>query len=597
MDGKGIIIIVPAFEPRRGGGHLTRCMKLAAELRSRGKQAVLFVSSQSDPSLFFQSLNLNPQWRITEIDLQQIVPDSVEFIIIDRFQTPKDELLNWKKIAPVIGIDEGGGHRDKFDFLIDILAPKNFHKPSANITSSSLLYFPKRPLPVKLSAEKKIKILVSFGHEDPTGLGDTVAHNLSFQNKNGNLDIALLKGVLHTSNSSLKNVRVIDAIPNLAEHLGEYDIIITHYGITAYEALYAKTAILLVNPTTYHEKLAKAAGFFTAKNLPKINQSFLRKLKNHCAKQAVGLEFDKENKNLADLIDELSPKVNRSCPVCGGESSETSLARFSEGTYRRCKKCGVIYIDRIKSLPLNYDQEYFFENYKNQYGKTYLEDFPNLTAMANRRLKKIKSLMPVTQNDSLLDIGCAYGPFLAAAKEKGFSPCGIEPAKEAARYVQKKLRLTVVHGSFPDTWFPVPTSQSAQYEVVTLWYVIEHFEDCLKALSEIRKVLEIDGILAFSTPSFSGISGRSSLYKFLKKNPADHFTIWSPKMCKKALSLTGFKVKKIVISGHHPERFRFFGILAGSKISPIYWILFLISKIFRLGDTFEVYAVKKALAA
>jgi len=163
--------------------------------------------------------------------------------------------------------------------------------------------------------------------------------------------------------------------------------------------------------------------------------------------------------------------------------------------------------------------------------------------------------------------------------------------------VQKKLRLTVVHGSFPNTWFPVPTSQSGQYEVVTLWYVIEHFEDCLKALSEIRKVLEIDGILAFSTPSFSGISGRSSLYKFLEKNPEDHFTIWSPKMCKKALSLAGFKVKKIVISGHHPERFRLFGKLAGIKISPFYWILFLISKIFRLGDTFEVYAVKKEQAA
>jgi len=595
MDEKGIIIIVPAFEPKRGGGHLTRCMKLAADLRGMGKQAVLFISSQTDPSRFFQSMNLNLQWRITEADLQQIVPGAVEFIIIDRFQTPQDELLNWKKIAPVIGIDEGGGHRDNFDYLIDILSPRNFHTPSANITSSSLLKFPKRPFPVKISTDKKIKILISFGHEDQTGLGDSVAQTLSCQNNNGNLDIVLLKGILHTSDSPLKNVRIINAIPNLSEHLAEYDIIITHYGITAYEALYAGTAILLVNPTNYHEKLAKTAGFFTVKDLPKINQSFLKKLKNHCAVQKVKHGLDKENKNIADLINDFSPKVNRICPVCGGEPSENSEARLPEGTYRRCNKCGVIYIDRIKSLPFDYEQEYFFENYKKQYGKTYLEDFPNLTAMAKRRLAKIKSLMPATENNSLLDIGCAYGPFLAAANEKGFSTCGIEPAKEAARYVQKKLRLTVVHGFFPDTWFPVPTSKSSQYEVVTLWYVIEHFENCLKALSEIRKILEIDGILAFSTPSFSGISGRSSLHRFLEKNPADHFTIWSPKMCKKALSLTGFKVKKIVISGHHPERFPVFGKLAGIKISPFYWILFLISKIFRLGDTFEVYSVKKEL--
>jgi 2-polyprenyl-3-methyl-5-hydroxy-6-metoxy-1,4-benzoquinol methylase/spore coat polysaccharide biosynthesis predicted glycosyltransferase SpsG len=591
MEEKGIIIIVPAFEPGRGGGHLTRCMKLAADLRGRGKQAVLFISSQSDPSRFFQSMNLQPQWRITETDLQKIAPDTVEFIVIDHFQTPQEELLNWKKIAPVIGIDEGGRSRDNFDFLIDILSPQNFLAPSANITSPSLLKFPKRPFPVKIDTDKKIKILVSFGHDDQTGLGDTVSNTLSRQNINGNLDIALLKGVHYTSNHSVKNVRIIDAIPNLAEHLAEYDIVITHYGITAHEALYAGTAVLLVNPTEYHEKLARAAGFYTAKNLPKINQSFLRKLKNHCAKQKVSLGLDKETKNVADLINEFSPVVNRSCPVCGGEPSEKSEARFPEGTYRRCKKCGVIYIDRIYTPAIDYEQEYFFENYKKQYGKTYLEDFPNLTKMAKLRIARIKSIMPATQNDNLLDIGCAYGPFLAAAKEKGFSPCGIDPAREAVRHVQKKLRITVVHGFFPNTWLPVPTSDSAQYEVVTLWYVIEHFQDYAKALSEIWKILETGGVLAFSTPSYSGISGRSSLCKFLEKNPADHFTVWSPKMCRKALS--GFKVKKIVITGHHPERFPFFGKLAGIKISPFYWILLLISKMFGLGDTFEVYAVKE----
>jgi hypothetical protein len=61
-------------------------------------------------------------------------------------------------------------------------------------------------------------------------------------------------------------------------------------------------------------------------------------------------------------------------------------------------------------------------------------------------------------------------------------------------------------------------------------------------------------------------------------------------MCRKALALAGFKVKKIVISGHHPERFPLFGKSAKSKKSPLYWALLAISKIFGLGDTFEVYA-------
>jgi 2-polyprenyl-3-methyl-5-hydroxy-6-metoxy-1,4-benzoquinol methylase len=109
-------------------------------------------------------------------------------------------------------------------------------------------------------------------------------------------------------------------------------------------------------------------------------------------------------------------------------------------------------------------------------------------------------------------------------------------------------------------------------------------------LNEIKKLLKPGGILAFSTPSFSGVSGTFSLRSFLLYSPADHFTVRSPKMCKRSLSLAGFKVIKIVSCGHHPERFPLFGKFVKSKKSPLYWMLLGISRIFYLGDTFEVYA-------
>jgi hypothetical protein len=54
----------------------------------------------------------------------------------------------------------------------------------------------------------------------------------------------------------------------------------------------------------------------------------------------------------------------------------------------------------------------------------------------------------------------------------------------------------------------------------------------------------------------------------------------------------GFTVKKIVITGHHPERFPLAGRLITGKKGPLYGFLLLLSRIFGLGDTFEVYAVK-----
>jgi hypothetical protein len=101
-------------------------------------------------------------------------------------------------------------------------------------------------------------------------------------------------------------------------------------------------------------------------------------------------------------------------------------------------------------------------------------------------------------------------------------------------------------------------------------------------------------VLAFATPSFTGISGRCSLKSFLDNSPQDHWTVWSPAICGKALEKAGFKAKKIVNSGHHPERFPFLGKFARKKDSPLYWLLLAASKIFALGDTFEVYAGKES---
>jgi 2-polyprenyl-3-methyl-5-hydroxy-6-metoxy-1,4-benzoquinol methylase len=292
-------------------------------------------------------------------------------------------------------------------------------------------------------------------------------------------------------------------------------------------------------------------------------------------------------------------------------------------------------MNRLSPPPIAYQREYFFESYQKQYGLTYLEDFPHLTAMGKRRLAIIKSLLPggAANNAPLLDIGCAYGPFLAAARDEGFSPHGIDPSEDAIRYVTQNLNIPAIQGFFPDctslitnhyplttnpsslitnhyplttnpsslitNHYPLTTNPSSLitnhyslFTIITLWFVIEHFRDCVPVLKEIRTLLKPGGILAFATPSFSGVSGRFSLKRFLERSPADHWTIWSPAVCKKALKNAGFRLKKTVNSGHHPERFPLLGKLVRSKKGPLYRLLLAVSVIFALGDTFEVYAVR-----
>jgi 2-polyprenyl-3-methyl-5-hydroxy-6-metoxy-1,4-benzoquinol methylase/spore coat polysaccharide biosynthesis predicted glycosyltransferase SpsG len=622
------ILVVPACEPGRGGGHLVRSMALVRELRALGREAWLYISANalSNADAVLDTARFDRSWLLGENGLRD---KSWQCIILDRFQTTMEELARWQKFAPVIGIDEGGIHRGCFDFLIDILP--NCNKITPNIAAPSLLPLPQeKPSPSVPIETEPLKILVSFGLEDSAELGPALAKTLA---NHKNIEITLLTGNLSKEktyssflipNSSLKK-----PIPNLNEHLTDYDLIITHYGLTSFEALYAGVPALLASPTGYHEKLAKHAGFLTLgigkKNAKKklsvllkkkeTFYSYLRDLKNRCAELAIKFGLDHEpQQSLAELINSFAPDVSRSCHVCGAALNGRLLVRFPERGYLRCKCCGAISMNRIKPVPIEYDREYFFEQYQKQYGKTYIEDFPNLTAMAKRRLALIRKLgirneeLGIESKEqgatphSLLDIGCAYGAFLAAAREEGFSPQGIDPAEDAVRYVTQTLGISAVQGYFPLTpeFEHKQTSVSGNYssfliphssfEVITLWYVIEHFRDCVPALAEIKKLLKPGGVLAFATPSFTGISGRGSLKRFLEHSPQDHWTIWSPAVCGKALGKAGFKVKKIVSSGHHPERFPLMGRFAHNKNSLLYRLLLATSKIFGLGDTIEVYA-------
>ncbi|WP_461256930.1 hypothetical protein [Treponema sp. R80B11-R83G3] len=457
------ILIVPCCEEGRGGGHINRCISLVNDLRFAGREAFFYLQKKTEKiANLLQLKNFNASWIIGNEQINR----PFGLVILDRFQTPRDELLRWKKLAPVIGIDEGGHCRDYFDFLIDILIPENFEKPSANITSWRLLDLPKRTKSDNDAKNTKLKILISFGQEDAAGLGFSTIKKLAKCNLK-EAEITLLRGGLNNSKSPIPDyVKVLDSIPNLADHLCEYDLIITHYGITAYEASYAGTAVLLDHPTPYHKKIAKAAGFSS------INQ-----IKNFTTNINLPRISKPKEQTLANLINSFSPQVNRSCPVCGADTPSRSLARFPERTYRRCSKCGVIYMDRAYPPPIEYEREYFFESYKKQYGKTYLEDFPNLVAMAKRRLRHISQILHTkstkehqtfgsrTQREEeggeeplLLDIGCAYGAFLVAAKEENFSPVGIDPAGDAVRYVQETLNIPAVQGFFPNCQFPTPRS-------------------------------------------------------------------------------------------------------------------------------------------
>jgi len=619
------VLIVPACERGRGGGHLIRSLLILKALQANDRDAFLWVSDNlKDDFLqrfrdFFDSLD-NPCLLSREEDIKDRTWD---FIVLDCYKTTKKEFEFFSNFAPVIGIDEGCPFRNRFDFLIDILP--SLKDEAANLFSPALLSLPQNRRPgslVETWRGSPFRILISFGAEDSAGLGIAAARSLSGflarAKTEKPLEVTLVSPIPpHNTQYEIEElfgITVLGRIPYLSERLAEYDLLVTHFGISAFEAVYARLPVVLVSPGKYHEKLGRKAGFFSlgigtgaARRLGKLACDFGGASKSDTLKTLEGKSreiadryslWEDQKETIANFLCRVSPRSPLNCPICKKPRNVSVLARFPEESYRQCPHCGIIYLARLGEPPIEYEKDYFFSDYKKQYGKTYLEDFPSLVEAGKRRLEHIKDILRSTNGKpSILDIGCAYGPFLTAAAECGFSPAGVEPAQDAARYVKETLGFPCYNGFFPaanaEEVHRLANDSEGGFDAVTLWYVIEHFEEVGKVLQEIHGLLKEGGALAFSTPSFSGISGRKSLAVFLKSSPPDHYTIWSPKICAWILRRYGFRLRKIVVTGHHPERFPVIGRFANQeKKGPLYSFLFFISRFFRLGDTFEVYAVK-----
>ena len=96
----------------------------------------------------------------------------------------------------------------------------------------------------------------------------------------------------------------------------------------------------------------------------------------------------------------------------------------------------------------------------------------------------------------LLDVGCGTGDFLRAAQEKQWTVFGIEP-NEKARSIANQKTGDVIFDS--DHLFKFDKSQ---FDVITLWHVLEHLPDLEKQLQQLNGLLKPGGVLLIAVPNY-----------------------------------------------------------------------------------------------
>jgi 2-polyprenyl-3-methyl-5-hydroxy-6-metoxy-1,4-benzoquinol methylase len=118
-------------------------------------------------------------------------------------------------------------------------------------------------------------------------------------------------------------------------------------------------------------------------------------------------------------------------------------------------------------------------------------------------IEAIKDIIKFKKEGRLLDIGSAKGIFLFVAKNSGFKVNGLEISKYASDFSRDVFEIDTKVGIIEDAEYP-----ERYFDVITMFDVIEHFQDPYSDLLKIREMLKDDGVIIIDTPNAGSIFSR-----------------------------------------------------------------------------------------
>jgi ubiquinone/menaquinone biosynthesis C-methylase UbiE len=123
----------------------------------------------------------------------------------------------------------------------------------------------------------------------------------------------------------------------------------------------------------------------------------------------------------------------------------------------------------------------------------YLAEQEGRIATFRRNIRPLEALVPSHNGHRLLDVGAHVGVFVEVARERGWDAWGVEPSRWAVE-VGRARGLQVVQGTLRDAEL-----DSASFDAVTMWDVVEHLLDPMTDLQEVTRLLKPGGVFCVHT--------------------------------------------------------------------------------------------------
>ena len=120
--------------------------------------------------------------------------------------------------------------------------------------------------------------------------------------------------------------------------------------------------------------------------------------------------------------------------------------------------------------------------------------------------------------EHLLDIGCGFGSFVLVARQKGIDAIGIDIASFEIEFARE--RLNILHPQENPVYvYPLGSGLSLpfsdeQFDVVTLWNILEHIPDVQVLLQEVSRILSPKGRVYIVCPNYAAFRSEAHYHLF-----------------------------------------------------------------------------------
>lgn len=233
------------------------------------------------------------------------------------------------------------------------------------------------------------------------------------------------------------------------------------------------------------------------------------------------------------------------CPVCGSKDIRNFIIckdHFLSGESFAINECGQCTFRFTNPRPVDSELDKYYDS--NQYPShnhrpSTLMDYVYRIVRRYTLKEKLKLVNSLSERANLLDVGCGTGEFLQVCKHDGWSTRGVEKNSKARQQAENIVGLSIDRELYD-------INRGGEFQVITLWHVLEHLPSIHEAMNHLKKILAVKGHIIIAVPNHLSYDARKYEAYWAAYDIPRHLSHFNQKSFKTLARLHDFKVKNIL---------------------------------------------------